>query len=80
MTLTNYTLLSSLCAQVTSGVNPAGMTITATCCAAYDAPTDDAIAMDYSSICNSAVGNIQARSVSMVVAVAVVALGAYFVQ
>ena len=56
------------------------MTITATCCAAYDAPTDDAIAMDYSSICNSATGNSHARSVSLAVAVAVVALGAYFVQ
>jgi hypothetical protein len=30
------------------------MTITATCCQAYNFPSDDAIAIDYTEICNSA--------------------------
>lgn len=30
------------------------MTITASCCKAHDFPDDDAIAIDYSDVCNSA--------------------------
>lgn len=30
------------------------MTITATCCSAYDFPDDDTIAIDYTKICNTA--------------------------
>jgi len=51
------------------------MTIKATCCAAYDAPSDDAIAMDYSSICNSASRN----TLSLGVMAAVVAASVYLV-
>lgn len=52
------------------------MTIKATCCAAYDAPSDDAIAMDYSSICNSASRNTLSFGVLLA---AVVAASAYLV-
>mmetsp|Transcript_19543 Transcript_19543/g.39460 ORF Transcript_19543/g.39460 Transcript_19543/m.39460 type:complete len:163 (-) Transcript_19543:32-520(-) len=40
--------------QVTSGINPAGMTITATCCQANNFPDDDSVAVDYTDICNDA--------------------------
>eukprot|EP00981_Chlorochromonas_danica_P008073 scaffold1962_cov180-Ochromonas_danica.AAC.8 len=36
------------------GQYPAGMQITATCCDAHDFPDDDAVAIDYNDICNSA--------------------------
>lgn len=39
--------------QVTAGVNPAGMTMTATCCEAHNFPDDDTVALDFSDICNS---------------------------
>jgi hypothetical protein len=42
--------------------NPAGMSITATCCKAYDFPTDDAVAIDYSEVCNSAPAGVTALS------------------
>ena len=60
--------------QVTSGVNPAGMTITATCCKAHDFPTDDAIAIDYSEICNSAPGSAIALSYTTLAALLATAL------
>mmetsp|Transcript_16632 Transcript_16632/g.17997 ORF Transcript_16632/g.17997 Transcript_16632/m.17997 type:complete len:161 (+) Transcript_16632:186-668(+) len=41
-----------------NGQNPGGMTVTVTCCSAYNFPSDDTIALDYSNICNSASSNI----------------------
>jgi hypothetical protein len=38
------------------------MSITATCCKAYDFPTDDAVAIDYSEVCNSAPAGVTALS------------------
>ena len=70
-----FCLPTHLSQQVTGGVNPAGMTIKATCCPAYDAPSDDAIAMDYSSICNSASRN----TLSLGVLAAVLAASVYLV-
>lgn len=63
--------------QVTSGIAPAGMTITATCCNAYDFPSDDAIAIDYKNICNSASG---APYTQLSIVVTLVALSVYFMH
>jgi hypothetical protein len=51
-------------------VNPAGMTVTATCCKAFEFNDDDTIAIDYNDICNSA--NSLKSSSSFVVGVAAV--------
>mmetsp|Transcript_31805 Transcript_31805/g.53662 ORF Transcript_31805/g.53662 Transcript_31805/m.53662 type:complete len:175 (-) Transcript_31805:272-796(-) len=44
------------------GTNPAGMTITTTCCEAKYFDDDDEVAIDYSAICNSANRRVDAGS------------------
>lgn len=63
--------------QVTSGINPAGMTITARCCNAYDFPNDDAIPIDYSNICNSSSG---APYTQLSIVITLLALSVYFMH
>lgn len=43
------------------------MTITATCCVAYNFPSDDAIAIDYTNICNSAPRSVTTLSLATLV-------------
>lgn len=66
--------------QVTSGILPAGMTITASCCKAYIPDyDDDAVAVDYASICNTASNSSNGfAGLALTVTAALVAL--YFLQ
>lgn len=72
-----FSSLSSLSLlQVSSGVNPAGMTVTATCCKAYEFSDDDTIAINYDDICNSA-SSIKMSSTFVVGIATIVALAQY---
>lgn len=67
--------------QTTSGVNPGGMTVTATCCKAYEFSDDDTIAINYDDICNSANSIHNKLSSSVVVGIAaMVAIAQYMLH
>jgi hypothetical protein len=53
-----------------AGNEPAGMTITVSCCATSSTPNDDAAVIDYASICNSSSRTVAGLS-SLVAAVVV---------
>jgi hypothetical protein len=56
-TSTSSTIYDSSAIQTTSGIAPAGMTITASCCEAEYYENDDTVAVDYSKICNAGTGS-----------------------
>eukprot|EP01036_Dinobryon_divergens_P026401 gene26401-35044_t len=54
--------------------NPAGMTITISCCLANNFASDDTVAIDYTKICNSALSGVSYRSSMILIACAVISL------
>jgi hypothetical protein len=60
--------------QVTQNVNPGGMTMKATCCSAHVFPNDDTVAINYGDICNSAFSMKSMSSLTVWLAVGIVAL------
>ena len=52
-TSSSSSIMDKTAIQSTSGIYPAGLTITATCCAPLEENNDDGVSIDYYSICNS---------------------------
>ena len=52
-TSTSSTIMDATAIQSTSGINPAGLSITATCCAPLEQNNDDGVYTNYYAICNS---------------------------
>ena len=62
--------------QKVGSTNPAGMTITISCCLANNFANDDTVAIDYTQICNSGVS--YRSSMLLIAACAVISLLATF--